>query len=406
MSRTNRGLIPALAVVALVAGPAATSASAQDADAERAPLKLGPFELWPTLVFRGIGVDANVFNEAENPKRDFTATVVPTLQVVVKPPRTRLSYTTGGEFVYFRKYTDERHVNRTFGATGEIDLTYFRPFASLSAGDLRERPNAEIDLRARVRNRTYTGGVRVPLGPVAAVSVAARRSTSRYDGGERFRGVELASELNSETNGIDASFTLAITPLTTVGLAVSREEDRFDHSALRDSDSLRIAPTISFAPFGYFSGSASVGWRRFDALDPRVADYSGLTAGGTVGVVIVDRYHVETSFSRDVRYSYEASTPTYLWTSGRGTLRTDLFGGIDVKLTAGRDTMTYRALDSGARVGRDTVVTYGVGVGYNVRDTIRIGVDADFVERTSAEALRGYTNNRVFGTLVWGVRQQ
>jgi hypothetical protein len=33
-------------------------------------------------------------------------------------------------------------------------------------------------------------------------------------------------------------------------------------------------------------------------------------------------------------------------------------------------------------------------------------VDADFLERQSADAPRRYTNNRVFGTLVWGVRQQ
>ncbi len=394
-----------LLLVMLVPAPRAALAQDPGGDADRPPMTIGPFELWPTIVLRGIGMDANVYNEAENPKRDFTATIAPALRVIVKPPRIRLSSTTSSDLVYFRKYTDQRHVNRNVSAAAEVDLTYIRPFASISVADARERPNAEIDLRARVRDRTYSGGVRVPLGPVASFSVAARRGTTRYAGGQQFRGVELASELNDETNAIDASFSLAITPLTTIGLAATKEEDRFEHSPLRHSDSVRIAPTISFAPAGYFSGSASVGWRRFDALDPAVADYSGLTANGTVGIVIVDRYHVETTFGRDVRYSYDAVTPTYIWTSGRGTLRMDLFGGVDVKLMAGRDVMAYRPVEAVEIRGRDTVVNYGLGLGYNVRDNIRIGVDADFIERKSAQAPRGYTNNRVFGTLVWGVRQ-
>jgi hypothetical protein len=218
--------------------------------------------------------------------------------------------------------------------------------------------------------------------------------------------VDLATELNGETRGIDGIVSLALTPLTTIGLSVSSEEDRFEISPLRNSDSLRIAPTVTFAPGGYFSGSASLGWRRFDAVGPGVSDYSGLVAGGTVGVVIADRYHLETVFSRDVRYSYEASRPTYVFTSGRGTLRMELFGGIDVKLLGGRDVMNYRGLDGGGDAGRDAVVTYGFGLGYNVRERVRIGVDAEFLERTSPDAARGYTNNRVFGTLVWGVRAQ
>jgi hypothetical protein len=401
--RSSSALTMAILTAAIAFSP--SSAFAQD-EAPRPPIAIGAFELWPAITIRSIGVDANVYNEAENPKRDFTATFVPSLQVVVKPPRTHVSVTTASDFVYFRTYTDQRHINRRFSASGEFDLTYIRPFASIDASDTEERPNAEIDERARVRDRRYAAGLRVPLGPLATFSIAARRGTNRYDEGEEFRGVELASELNSERRAIDGTFGLEITPLTTVGLAVSVEEDRFDRSPLRHSDSVRVTPTIAFAPAGYFSGSASVGWRRFDALDPEVADYSGLTAAGTVGVVISERYHLQTEFGRDVRYSYDAATPTYVWTSGRGTLRTELFGGFDVKIMGGREVMEYRDLGGDSTAGRDTLVNYGVGIGYNIRENVRVGVDADFLERQSADAPRRYTNNRVFGTLVWGVRQQ
>lgn len=303
MLHANRRVVGAMLALCWCTS-AAPPAAAQAADPERAPLNLGPVELWPTLLLRNLGIDDNVFNEPEDPKRDFTLTAAPALDAVLRPPRTRLSLQTAAEFVYFRDYEDERHINRTVGARLEFDLTHIHPFVAATATRFRERPSAEIDLRARNRFRSYTAGVRLPLWPVVSATVAARRQTTRYDSGQQFRGADLAAELNAETRGVEGSLAFQVTPITSVSVAVSRDEDRFELSPLRNSDSLRVAPTVTFTPLGAFSGSAFVGWRRFDAADASVEDYSGLVAGGTVGVHIVDRYHLETSFSRDVRYSY------------------------------------------------------------------------------------------------------
>lgn len=74
---------------------------------------------------------------------------------------------------------------------------------------------------------------------------------------------------------------------------------------------------------------------------------------------------------------------------------------------AGRDVIEYRArLGSEDAVPRDTLVSYGGGVGYSFRQRLRIGVDAERSTRRSALASRGYTNNRVFASLTWGVRPQ
>src|SRR5512134_3977191 len=119
----------ALLALAIVLVP--TAGLAQEA-APPPPIAIGPFGLWPSITIRSIGVDSNVFNEPENPKRDFTATLIPALQVVVRPPRTSLTITTSSDFVYFREYADGRHVNRSFGGSGEFDLTYVRPFATFA----------------------------------------------------------------------------------------------------------------------------------------------------------------------------------------------------------------------------------------------------------------------------------
>lgn len=396
------GILCALVVL----GPgAAAPASAQDPNEPKPAMKFGPVELWPTMAFRNIGVDNNVFNEAENPKQDFTATIAPTMEVVFKPgTRVRLSYSTLTEFVWYQKYKSERSTNRGFVARGEVNLTYFTPFASYSSSQTRERPNSEIDERALRNPRVYAAGFRTKIGLATELTAAIRRNSQEYDPEASFRGVRLAQQLNNETDAIDVSLGVAVTPLTSIGLGVSKEEDRFQLSPLRDSKSLRITPTVNFKPTALLNGSASVGYMRFDAADPRVEDYAGLVARGTIAMT-VERYSIDTTFGRDVRYSYEENAPTYIWTSARATLRTELFGGLDVKLGAGRDVMNYNrradVTDEDVVPDRDIYRVYSAGLGFTLR-RIRFGVDAEFNQRTSGLEDRGYENNRVFGTISWG----
>lgn len=393
-------LVP-LVLLAVLVMPAA----AQEEEAKPA-MKFGPIELWPTMAIRNVGIDNNVYNDAENPKKDFTATIAPTMLVLYRGgDRIKLSYTTLTEFVWFAREKEERSANRGFVVGAEANLRFFTPFATYSSTQTRERPNAEIDERARRNPRTWATGLRTRLGLFAQLSASLRRSSEAFDPEAEFRGVKLATQLDRHTDGIDTALTLSLTPLTSVGVAVTREEDRFDLSPLRNSKMLRITPTVSFAPTGLLSGSASVGYLKFDAADARVGDYGGLYARGSVAMSL-ERYHVETTFGRDVRYSYEVTTPTYITTHGRGTLRTELFGGLDVKLSAGRDNMHYqRRSDIEATEedvpSRDIYDSYSFGLGWTFRK-IRFGVDGEFGQRKSAQAARSYQNNRIFGTISWG----
>ena len=42
---------------------------------EAAQIELGPLSLYPSLRIVDAGIDENVFNDADNPKKDFTFTV-------------------------------------------------------------------------------------------------------------------------------------------------------------------------------------------------------------------------------------------------------------------------------------------------------------------------------------------
>jgi hypothetical protein len=232
---------------------------------------------------------------------------------------------------------------------------------------------------------------------------SASRRWQEYSADETFRGVSLAAELNSETNSYEGSFSVALTPLTTLSLGAVHEQTRFDLSPLRDADSLRVGPTLSFSPLGLLTGTASVGYRRLDGKDQALPDFSGPVASGTLAIVLGGRYKLETAFTRDVSYSYEPDLPYYIRSGGRGTLATQVVGGLDVRVTGGREAMRYRALTGEASPGRDTVDVYGGGFGYRIASRIQFTLMAEYTRRRSTwDSNREYENNRIFATLNWG----
>ncbi len=383
--------------------PAAAAAQTASDETERPAMKFGPLEVRPRLVFSNVGVDNNVFNERDNPKSDFTLTVKPDVELAINPGRLRLTYLSGTEFVYFRKYKDERSANRNFSTRAELDLTVLKPFASYSTAHTSARAGSEIDERARRHPRQATAGTRVVLASRTSLMLSASRRWEEYNPNESFRGVSLATALNSETHAYEGSFSVALTPLTSLSIAAVQEQTRFEFSPVRDADSLRVGPMLSFSPLGLLSGTASVGYRRLNGKDTALADFSGFVASGTLGVVLGGRYKIDTAFTRDVVYSYEPGLPYYLRSGGRATLGTQVAGGLDVRITGGREVMRYRALAGGSSPGPDTVNIYGAGFGYRIANRVQFTLMAEYTDRRSTwDPNREYDNNRIFATLNWG----
>jgi hypothetical protein len=389
-------------IITVLASPPA-GARAQSPDPERPSIRLGPVEFRPRLAFTNIGVDYNVFNENSNPKRDFTFTAIPELEVSLHPGRLRLAYNTGTEFVYFREYTSERSLNRNLGARADLDLNILKPFVSFTSTQTSARANSEIDVRAEHRPQNYAAGTRLKLASRTEMVFTAREARDVWADGEEFRGVELAPNLNEKTRAYDTAFNVALTPFTTVGVVVSQEEMRFDRSPLRNSDTLRIVPTVTFSPLGLITGTASVGYRRFNGLDASLPDYSGLVSAGSIGILFVSRYKLDTTFTRDVRYSYEDDLPYYLVTGGRATLAVQAFGQFELRMLGGRESMAYRGVIGTQLPGSDVLTSYGGGVGRRLGDRVRVVVDLEFIHRTSdRDPLREYSNHRVAASLTWG----
>ena len=156
------------------------------------PIHFGALGLRPSISITNVGNDSNVFNEAEHPQEDFTATVVPRLVARVRGGRMTLSYGSAADMVYFKKFTSERSVNANTDIRLDADLGRLQPYASIGWVATKERLNAEIDVRTPRTQRALAGGLRMLMASRTALLVSARRFTLDFDDGALFKGVDLS----------------------------------------------------------------------------------------------------------------------------------------------------------------------------------------------------------------------
>jgi hypothetical protein len=398
----------AATVLALLA---AAPALAQSSGAmEPGTIKIGPVSIRPTFLIRNVGRDDNVFNETENPKRDFTMTLSPTAEVVFQPRRLKLTYTQATDYVYFKTYKSERGANQSSSLRADLDLGVLQPYIGAVGANTKTRLNHEIDARARHNDRTYFAGVTANVFARTSVTLGVRQFTTTFERGECsatsqtcFRGQSLADNLNSRLEAIEGGVGLALTPLTSVGVRFAKERQIFELARERDSDTIRIMPIINFSPLGLISGSIAVGYRKFTARDPATPGFSGLVVAVTSGVTLFDNHRVDVIVNRDLTYSYDRDTPYFIGTSATVTWTFAIAGPFDLKGSVTRDRMRYADPTGTAGTRFDNFEEYGVGIGVRIRRRLRLGVQGDFLHRDSQTAVdRNYDNRRIYGTLTWG----
>lgn len=370
---------------------------------ESMPIHVGPLGLRPSVSITNVGQDSNVFNDADHPQQDFTATIVPRLVARLRARRLLLSYGSATDIVYFKNFKDERSVNSTTDLKLDVDVGRLQPYASVGWVNTKERMNSEVDIRAPRTQRTLAAGTRMLVASRTAIVVNARRFDLAFDDGVQFRGVDLARNLNSRTDSLDAGVQLLLTPLTTFSMTSSFQRDRFAAAPERDADSLRLLPALRFDPTSLIRGSIAVGYRRFRPLSPELPDYSGLLVQVGVGYTLADRTKFDVDLTRDVQYSFEDLEPYYLSTGGRLTITHQLVGPLDVQGIASRQTMGYRQRQVQNEVRRrDEVQTLGGGAGYRLRATMRLGLNWELTRRLSPLVERQYVRRRVYASLTYG----
>jgi hypothetical protein len=369
------------------------------------PIRLGPLGLSPTVTITNFGIDTNVFNDSVDPKSDFTFTATPKMQARLRSGRLTVGGSLATGLVYFQEFDEERTIEYSAQGRGDLDLGWFRPFARAERLDTRDRLSVELDVRAPRVSTLVEGGGRAVLSPKTGVTLAARRTTVTFDQASVFDGIALSETLNSRTTALEAGLELYLTPLTTVTMMVSGQQDRFASTPERNADSIKLMPTVRLEAPAIIQGTLAVGYRRFDGLDPRLPDYHGVVFQGSLSHVIAERTKVALGLNRDVQYSFEVLEPYYLTSGARLTITHQLRDTLEVRAVASRDRLEYQAQVSaiellGERL--DHVELISAGFGYQLGSNVRVGLDVEYARRRSGRTDRAYDRTRVLGSASYG----
>jgi hypothetical protein len=373
-----------------------------------APMRLGPLAMKSTVALTNAGVDTNVFNQAdtEHPQRDFTATLTPMTELWLHLGPTLLDGAVKEDFVWYNRFRSERALNNSYrvGWTAPLNRLTFK--TGLSYLTTHERPGYEIDIRTRRSEFESNGSAEFRISGKSWIGGVASRRHVAFNTAAIFLSTNLQTELNRTVTSGAVVLRHDLTPLTRLSFEVGRDDDRFEFSPARDSNSTRVAGVVSFDPFALIKGSARIGYRRFTPLAADVPKYSGPTA-------LVDMWYTAfgtTKFSvqatRDIQYSFDVDQPYYLQSGVSGSIQQEVAGPFDVIARLGRQHLAYR-VRSGAVVAvadrTDQIVSYGGGVGYRLGRDMRVGFNIDNQRRTSPLENRRYSGLRYTTSVTYGL---
>jgi hypothetical protein len=397
-------LIAATAACFLMAVAAPVRGQDAAAPEEAARFRFGPIRFTPVLTISNVGVDTNVFNEADDPKTDTTAVFGPRGDYWVKLGRARVIGESRIDYFFFRQYDSQRSFGTTNRARLEVPLTHLVPFVEGEYTNTRQRPGYEIDARARRTLVAGRGGLDLLLGSRTRLRAMGGAVQNRFSSNDTFLGVLLRERLDRDATMATLAVRHDVTPLTTWMVVAEQQHDRFLLSPERDANGLRVVTGFEFKPFALISGNGVVGYRRFRTLSALVPDYSGPVASADLAYAL-RATRITARVERDVTYSFEALEPYYLLTDLTFTVTQRLTTQWDVVGRGGRQLLNYKAVGGSTAPERtDRVRQVGGGVGRHFSEVMRLGFDTEFVSRRSPLTNRSYDGWRTGLSITYGVK--
>lgn len=393
-----------LSAVCLAGAVNAAAQSGPAAAASAARVRFGPLSLNPTLAVTDAGIDDNVFNQSdvEHPRQDFTMTMTPQTAFWLHLGRTWLTGNVKEDLVYYRTYSSERAANTNYDVRLQHPFNRVKIDVGSDYNNSRDRPGFEIDARSRHVEVGFDGAIAVRLLSKTSFSAFTRRKTIHFDPEATFLGSNLQFALNRTASTASAIVRHQLTPLTTLTLDVRRDQDRFEYSTSRDSNSTAIVGGVRFEASALLTGTASVGYRRFSPLSPDVPVYRGSTAAVNLSFRARPSTRLGVEVVRDLQYSYEVDQPYYVETGVTGSITQALYGPFDVVARLGVEQLAYRgrlASFYAASERVDTVHLFRGSLRYRLGKGTRVGINLDKQERQTDAAHRPYSGLR-YGTSV------
>jgi hypothetical protein len=387
----------------VLAGRSVVFAQADVAEtAEKAPFRLGPLRLRPTIALTHAGIDQNVFNTTHHPQSDFTMTLTPQTDLYLRVGRVWLAGRIAEDLTYFHRFASERSANTSYKADAIVPLNRLLVQIGGSHASKRDRPGFEIDARSQHTQDDVAALVEYRVFGKTYVGLSGRRSTVAFDQDDMFLGSSLRRELNRTSTVGGVSVRHQLTPITAVTFRAERDHDGFEFADYRDSNGTRIVGGLKFDPYGVIAGSAEVGYRRFENAAGLAPDFMGTTARVDVSYRARASTRLAMRMVRDVEYSYEVGQPYYVQTGIGGSITQQVGGPFDLVARAETYRLAYRGEVQGplsVADRTDALRRFGGGIGYRLGASTRVGFDVDSQQRISEAAGRSYDGLR-YGTSV------
>jgi hypothetical protein len=360
-------------------------------------LTLGRVKLAPGLSVREIGWDSNVFDEPDDapPKEDWVVAVVPDVAVFTLLRFVRLSAYAGSELTYYDTYESERSTG--YAARGRADLLLgrLRPFVGGGTAETRTRPNGEIDARADRQLYEVSGGIAFDLSPASLFYGSTYRSEENYEDALE-DGVNIGQTLSRESSNYQAGMKTDLTPLLSLQLYGSYQEEKFTFEPIRNSDSRMATAVFRFAPEAVVTGTINLTFRDMMFDDPGLKPYRGFTGTAAMIYPFLEIGRFSAALNRVVEYSFDSLEGYYLEQSYNLSYTHFLFGELDAQVRGGRATFQYDARET-LPEHTDTLDTLAGSVGYNLRNRTRVALNYEYTQRRSpAFAQRNYDRRRIY----------
>ena len=392
--------VPVAVALVVFCRPAFAQSTPEEA-ASKARIQVGRLRLNPTIALTDVGVDDNVFNEADanRPKSDFTMTVTPATDAWLRLGRSWITASMKEDLVYYGRFASERSMNGTYKADALVRLNRLSFTVGGDYRNARDRPGFEIDARSQHTEAGYRGAMELRAFSKTFVSVTAERSTVAFARDALFLGASLQQELDRTMTVVGVTARHQLTPVTGLRIELQRQEDRFEFSPGRDSSSTRIDGGVTFG--ARIGGVAMFGFSRFEPHAADLPGYTGPNASVNMTFALVGSTRLAVRALRDLRYSYDFQQPYYVNTGGDMSVTQGLRGPLDGTMRVGVQQLAFRGrIGTIAQPDRtDLIHSIGGGLGYRVSPDMRVGFNVDRQRRTSDLPGHGYGGMR-YGTSV------
>lgn len=364
---------------------------------ERVKLKIGPFRILPTIQFKNIGYDNNVYyqHEDNDPVSDFTITFSPEAQVyLLFRDYLILSLEENPEYVYYFEQKRERRWNNTFSPEFKyLFLDRFVISGKYLHSNRRRRASSEFDVRANEIVNSASGRIFYETARKTSFGISGFTRKINYEDtalpGEE---IYLSRDLNRREKGGNMGLYYRVFSESYFFATAGYTDYEFEHpqSSWRNSYSYQVYTGIRFPLLGKIRGILSLGYKK---LIPREANRTGFS--GLVGNTGLNfrlwRFGFSLSYYRDCHFSY--------WTNNV-FFNEDRYGAgvsyyltrflrVDYSLSHARanypEPMSVRMPDGSDEeiLRKDNYRNHSVGLTFRVIENTGIGVTVNFWERES-----------------------